>query len=244
MRRAERSMSALPTSAIVLAGGLGTRLKDTVPDLPKPMAPVNNRPFLEHLLDYWIGQGIERFVLSVGYKHEIIQKHFGAYYKDARVDYAIETTALGTGGGALLAAPKIADEYFLLLNGDTYFAVPLAELASFASAKNADWVFSLFRTTDNQRYMGMEVSAQGCITQLQVHTALANGGVYIVRRAALVSLPFSDQASSSLEKDIFPAALASGQGLFGIEFGGSFIDIGVPDDYRRAGTIIGNEGAS
>jgi D-glycero-alpha-D-manno-heptose 1-phosphate guanylyltransferase len=81
-----------PTEAIVLAGGLGTRLRQAVPDLPKPMAPVNGRPFLEHLLDYWIGQGIDRFVLSVGYRHEVVERHFGSRYRSTEIDYAVEAS--------------------------------------------------------------------------------------------------------------------------------------------------------
>ena len=89
--------------AIILAGGLGTRLRPAVPNLPKPMAPVNGRPFLEHQIDYWIRQGVRRFVLSVGYMHEAIEGYFGASYRGAEIAYAVERSPLGTGGGLLLA---------------------------------------------------------------------------------------------------------------------------------------------
>ena len=95
-------MSGRPTTAIVLAGGLGTRLKSVVSELPKPMAPIQGRPFLEYLLDYWIAQGICHFILSVGYRHEVITAHFGIHYRGAQIDYAIEATPLGTGGGCCL----------------------------------------------------------------------------------------------------------------------------------------------
>ena len=135
------------TSAIILAGGLGTRLRGVVPDLPKPMAPISGRPFLEHQIDYWIKQGVSHFVLSVGYRHEVIVDHFGNRYKDAELDYVIEKTPLGTGGGLLLAVEKVGkDEPFLLLNGDTYFAVNLKTLVGFSMTHDADWCFSLFRT--------------------------------------------------------------------------------------------------
>ena len=107
-------------TAIILAGGLGARLNNTVPNLPKPMAPINNRPFLEHQMDYWIGQGINRFILSVGYLKDLIIDHFGDKYKKASIEYAIEHKPLGTGGGLLLAAKNIT-EPFLVLNGDTFF---------------------------------------------------------------------------------------------------------------------------
>src|SRR5215471_11172514 len=96
------------TLAVILAGGLGTRLRGTVPDVPKPMAPIRGRPFLEYQLDYWIGKGINRFVLSVGYRHEVIIDHFGASYRGAELSYAIEHTPLGTGGALLLAVEESA----------------------------------------------------------------------------------------------------------------------------------------
>lgn len=230
-------------SAIILAGGLGTRLRSAVPDLPKPMAPIGTRPFLEYQLDYWIAQGVSHFVLSVGYRHEVIVDYFGCRYKGAELDYAIEKTPLGTGGGLLLAAEKIDDDTpFLLLNGDTYFAVDLKTLIGFSQASNADWGFSLFRTDEVGRYMGMDVSPQGLITSLKSGSGqpgrLANGGVYWVRSRALLNGKVSPGDKISLEDDVFPVALVSGQRLFGIEFPDNFIDIGVPADYHRASALL------
>jgi D-glycero-alpha-D-manno-heptose 1-phosphate guanylyltransferase len=231
------------TSAIILAGGLGTRLRSVVPDLPKPMAPINGRPFLEHQLDYWIKQGVSHFVLSVCYRHEIIVDHFGNRYKGAELDYVIEQTPLGTGGGLLLAVEKMHRvESFLLLNGDTYFAVDLKTLIQFSLANDADWCFSLFRAREEGRYMGMEISPQGQVITLKSGAGqpdrLANGGVYWVNPRALFREKFSPGDKASLEDDIFPTAMAAGQRLFGIEFPGTFIDIGVPDDYHRASTLL------
>lgn len=227
-------------SAVILAGGLGTRLRSTVPDLPKPMAPINGRPFLEHQLEYWVNQGVSRFVLSVGYRHEVIIGHFGDEYKGAAIDYVIEKTPLGTGGGLLLAAEKMdKDAPFLILNGDTYFAVNLETLMEFSEANNADWCFCLFRTNEEGRYMGMDISPQGEIISLKSGTGhLANAGVYWVNPRALLSEIFSPGDKVSLEDDMFPAAMASGRHLVGIEFLGTFIDIGVPDDYHRASALL------
>lgn len=111
-------------TAIILAGGMGTRLRSAVPDLPKPMAPIHERPFLEHQMDYWIGQGVSRFIVSVGYMKEVIMDHFGASYRATPLTYAIEEEPLGTGGGLLLAAQGLS-ETFLVLNGDTFFEVDL-----------------------------------------------------------------------------------------------------------------------
>lgn len=229
--------------AIILAGGLGTRLRAAVPDLPKPMASVGGRPFLEYLLDYWIAQGMSRFVLSVGYRHEAIIDYFGNSHRGAELDYVIEQTPLGTGGGLLLAAEKLGRAApFLVLNGDTYFAVDRKALAAFAEANDADWCFSLFRANETGRYMGMAVSSKGQITSLTSGTGrpgrLANGGVYWVHPRALHVDGFAPGDKASLEDDVVPAAMASGQRLFGIEFPGTFIDIGVPADYRRAPALL------
>jgi D-glycero-alpha-D-manno-heptose 1-phosphate guanylyltransferase len=231
------------TTAIILAGGFGTRLRGTVPDLPKPMAPIGSRPFLEYQLDYWITQEVSHFILSVGYRYEAIVDHFGNSYKGAELNYVIEKTPLGTGGGLLLAAEKIGnDAPFLLLNGDTYFAADLKSLVKVSQENEADWCFSLFRTNEEGRYMGMDVSPQGQITSLKSGVGdpgrLANGGVYWVHPRALRVGRFVSGDKVSLEDDIFPAAMASGDRLFGVEFSGTFIDIGVPDDYHRAPELL------
>lgn len=229
-------------SAVILAGGLGTRLRSVVPELPKPMAPIGGRPFLEYQLDYWIAQGVSRFVLSVGYRYEAITEHFGSRYKGVQIEYAVEERPLGTGGGFLLAAEKLGHGGpFLLLNGDTYFEANWHVLDAFAVEHDADWCFSLFRTSEKGRYMGMETSSQGRITSLKSGVErgprLANGGVYWVH-PRILSRAQASREKLSLEDDVFPAAFAAGQRLFGLEFTGRFIDIGVPDDYHRAATLL------
>ena len=121
--------------AVVLAGGLGTRLRAAVSDVPKPMAPVGGRPFLERLLDYWIGQGVRRAVLAVGYMYDTIRRHFGDEYRGCAIAYSIENHPLGTGGALIQALPLVQDPTFLVLNGDTYFAVPLDALAAGAGQR-------------------------------------------------------------------------------------------------------------
>jgi D-glycero-alpha-D-manno-heptose 1-phosphate guanylyltransferase len=110
-------------------------------------------------------------------------------------------------------------------------------------ANDADWCFSLFRTREEGRYMGMEISPQGRITSLKSGTGrpdrLANGGVYLVNPRALIRERFSPGDKVSLEDDIFPTAMALGQRLMGMEFPGIFIDIGVPEDYRRSPALLG-----
>lgn len=229
-------------SAVILAGGLGTRLRDAVPDLPKPMAPIGGRPFLEYQLDYWISQGVSRFVLSVGYRHEAIVRHFGPRYKGVELEYAVEECPLGTGGGFLAAAEKLGRrEPFLLLNGDTYFRVDWNVLNAYALEQDADWCLSLFRTSEKGRYMGIEMSPQRRITSMksgaEQGVRLANGGVYWVHPRVLSGAGELGE-KLSLEDDLFPNAFAAGRRLFGIEFTGTFIDIGVPEDYHRAATLL------
>ena len=229
-------------SAVILAGGLGTRLRSVVPNLPKPMAPISGRPFLEYQLNYWISQGVSRFVLSVGYRHEAIVQHFGPRYKGVEIEYAVEEGPLGTGGGFLAAAEKVGRrEPFVLLNGDTYFEVDWNVLHAYALDHDADWCLSLFRTSEKGRYMGIEVSPEGRITSLKSGmergSRLANGGVYWVHPRVLSRAPSLGE-KLSLEDDLFPDAFAAGRRLFGIEFKGTFIDIGVPEDYHRATTLL------
>lgn len=230
-------------SAVILAGGLGTRLRSAVPDLPKPMAPIDGRPFLEYQLDYWIKQGISHFVLAVGYRHEVITGHFGERYRTATLDYVFEQTPLGTGGGVLLALQKLPrDQRFLLLNGDTYFAVDLPSLERFAVQHDSEWCFSLFRTRETSRYLGMGVAPDGRINELKSSQdgdeCLANGGVYCIHPRAFDGLSVVAGDSASLENDIFPSAFRAGQGMYGLECEGSFIDIGIPADYHRAGAVL------
>lgn len=232
------------TSAIILAGGLGTRLRSAVPDLPKPMAAINGRPFLEHQIDYWIGQGIMEFTISVGHLRESIQNHFGQDYRGAALRYAIENEPLGTGGGLLLAAAGVPqDRPVLVLNGDTFFEVVLADLIRFHHQHRADWTISLFRTNESDRYMGLRVSKDGRIESLRSGAAanpdlLANGGVYLVEPSVLADSGFAAGSKASLEDDILAVLLAKNARLHGLECAGRFIDIGIPKDYFRAADIL------
>jgi D-glycero-alpha-D-manno-heptose 1-phosphate guanylyltransferase len=231
------------TTAIVLAGGLGTRLRKVVADVPKPLAPINGRPFLEYQLDYWIEQGVTDFVISVGYMRERIMEHFSDQYRGSTVRYSVEESPLGTGGGVLVAAQHLSsDEPFLLLNGDTFFEVDLCALQAFHSEHVSDWTFSMFRANESGRYMGMKVDAGGRITDLGsslgVEGALANGGVYLVDPAVLSSSGWSVGAMLSLEADIVPGLFENGVRFYGLESAGRFIDIGVPSDYALAASVL------
>ncbi len=230
--------------AIILAGGLGSRLKAAVPDVPKPMAPINGRPFLEYLVDYWAGQGVDRFVLSVGYKREIIEQHFAARYKGIEVDYAVEDQPRGTGGGLLLALKHLRQSgTFLILNGDTFFKVDLAPMGRYHQGKLAEVTIALREVDANSRYASVEIDNDGKITAFENRArtsgrALINGGVYLAESTAFAGmLPESDEPVS-IEDQLYPRMLAAGRRMYGFRSSGRFIDIGIPEDYRRAVTVL------
>jgi D-glycero-alpha-D-manno-heptose 1-phosphate guanylyltransferase len=212
--------------AVVLAGGLGTRLRAAVSDVPKPLAPVGGRPFLERLLDYWIAQGVRRAVLAIGYMHELIEKRFGSAYRGCEIAYSVEEKPLGTGGALLHALPELKASRFLVLNGDTYFAVPLKPLEAFHHEKSAQVTMCLHRSRD-PRYTGVTLDANGRVTSLG-GGPVANGGVFLFEKA-----DFPKQAFN-LEKDLLPGI----EKIYGKVFDVPFIDIGIPEDWRAAEAII------
>jgi D-glycero-alpha-D-manno-heptose 1-phosphate guanylyltransferase len=231
------------TVAVVLAGGLGTRLRSVVPDLPKPMARVGDRPFLEYLMDYWINQGVSKFVLSVGYKRDSITSHFGSRYKNIPVAYVIEDEPLGTGGGLVLAAHELS-EPFLLLNGDTYFEVSLCELKRFHEENDADWTIALFKANEAGRYGGITIDQSNNIRQLNSAKGqigeLANGGVYFIKPSVLDPKKFIPGNKYSLEDEVLKSVIDNEKKVIGLQQSGSFLDIGIAKDYLVAQQIICN----
>ena len=231
------------TKAIILAGGLGTRLNSVLSDLPKPLAPINGKPFLEYQMDYWIHQGVDHFVLSVGYLKEKIVDYFGDHYQNIPINYAIEDTPLDTGGGLLKALDFItSDEPILVLNGDTFFEVDLKVINDFHLNRGSIWTFSLFRTKEVGRYMGIHLEPSGKLKfmnqEINDQERLANGGVYLINPSIVKALGYKSGEKISLEKDILKKLSADYTNIYGIEFEGQFIDIGVPDDYKRAAIIL------
>ena len=138
---------------LILAGGFGTRLKSMVSDVPKPMAPIGGRSFLDYLLDYWIGQGIQRFVISTGHLASVIQLRFGSAYRSASITYVHETSPLGTGGAFRLALESVnwANECALMANGDTWFPVQLQQLCADAVQQGAPITIALKKLEKNDR---------------------------------------------------------------------------------------------
>lgn len=249
MRDTKLGITGLPgnvtvDSAIILAGGLGTRLRSAVPDLPKPMAPINGRPFLEYQLAYWIEQGINSFILAVGYRHQIIELHFADRFENASIVYSVEDKPLGTGGALFLALDKVQGERpFLILNGDTFFEVDLQELATFHDTARAELTVALKEVQVNDRYNRVQLGMDGRVVSFDDKTAISghsviNGGVYLAKKSVFENVRKSADKHLSLENQIFPQLLRDDRRLFGRVSYGRFIDIGVPEDYRKASDVL------
>jgi D-glycero-alpha-D-manno-heptose 1-phosphate guanylyltransferase len=234
----------LINTAIILAGGMGTRLQSVVSEVPKPMAPINGVPFLEIQIKYWICQGINNFILSVGYKNEIIVNHFGPKFQGAQINYTIEDIPLGTGGAILRAITEynITDS-FLLLNGDTYFDISLTGLYEFHSKKGSNFTFAVFKSNNTERYMGLNINKNMRLLSELYHEnpedeKYVNGGVYIINPKILLNEKFENNIFYSLENDIFPIINKKSAMIYACKFENNFIDIGVPEDYFLAQKML------
>lgn len=229
----------LPITALVLAGGMGTRLRSVVSDRPKPMALVNGEPFIEILIHALAGKGIREFVLLVGYMADVIEEHFAAHNdKDLRIRFSCEQTPLGT-GGAVKKAEDFASDPSLLVNGDTFFNGDIHRLLQFHREKAADVTLSLLPVRDASRYGSVTVNQEGLITGFRekreriAGRGLINAGFSLISRDFIRSLP-ADRAFS-MERETFPKLAESGR-MFGLISEQSFFDIGTPesyDDFKR-----------
>ena len=222
--------------AIVLAGGFGTRLQTMVSDVPKSMALVNQRPFLEYLFDHLISQGVTKVVLSVGYKHEIISGHFQDNYKSLGIQYAVETEPLGTGGGIRLAFWKIEGLRALVMNGDSLFNLDYRALMDFHLKKKADATLALRKLDDTGRYGRVTMDRYKRITGfvekgLSTGPGHINGGVYIIEKYFLMEPEF--RGRFSMEKDCFERYYPELK-FYGFPADSYFLDIGIPEDYLKA----------
>jgi D-glycero-alpha-D-manno-heptose 1-phosphate guanylyltransferase len=232
--------------AIVLAGGMGTRLSKVINDVPKPMAGINGKPFLEFLLSYLVNNGISHIILSVGYKSEIIKEHFGLSFKGAVISYACETSPLGTGGGIKLALEKTKGKQVYVLNGDTLFNIDLKILAQSHSTTNAKLTIALRIMEDGARFGSVEVDKLHQITAFHeknenAKSVLINGGIYLIDKTWMLNKTFPDKFS--FEKDILEKEFKN-EKFYGIPFNDYFIDIGIPTTYQQAQTDFLNEFSS
>ncbi|MFC2100493.1 nucleotidyltransferase family protein [Bacteroidota bacterium] len=222
--------------AIILAGGLGTRLQKMVSSSPKSMALINGKPFLEYQLDFLSKNSIQQVILSVGYKNEMIRNHFKEKYDKLKIKYAIEKEPLGTGGATKNAFRYITGEEALVLNGDSIFNVDVRAFYSFFLKKKAKICLALRKMDEVCRYGTVIVNKDHRIIAFKEKTdrsigKLINGGCYIINKSFYSDLV--DHEKFSIEKDIFEKIIDS-EGFFGFESNDYFIDIGIPEDYIKA----------
>ncbi len=220
--------------AIVLAGGFGTRLQSVVSDIPKPMAHVNHKPFLEYVLYYLQKNGITRVILSVGYKHEIIKDYFKSSFAGMEVDYVVEDEPLGTGGAILKALSLINQSHVFVINGDTFFNIDLKELLSNHLNYQSDLTLSLKPMESFNRYGSVELNQNFKVIDFKekefVLKGNINGGIYVISKNIFDSfkLPSKFSFEEFMHKNI------NDLNIYATIFNNYFIDIGIPEDYEKA----------
>jgi D-glycero-alpha-D-manno-heptose 1-phosphate guanylyltransferase len=227
---------AMTSQVLILAGGLGTRLRSVVSDRPKVLAEVAGRPFITFLLDRLGQAGFRAVTLLTGYKGEMVEEQLGFNYQGLQLGYSVEETPLGTGGAIRAAARVIACDQLLVLNGDTYFDVDYRALVEQATPGSD--LMACRQVADVGRYGAVQLDATGRVKALAEKGAegpgLINGGIYVLHREAIAARP---EAAFSIESIYFPERLASGH-LRGTAYEDSFIDIGLPDDLQRAASML------
>jgi len=221
--------------AVILSGGLGTRLKSVIKDIPKPLAEVCGKPFLCYILDFLIKHGIERVILSVGYKWEVIKDFFGSQYKNLKLEYAVEDILLGTGGGLKNALKYVYEEEVFVLNGDTFFDIDLNLFYTLHKSKNSKLSIALKEMENTERYGVVKIDENNRIVSFLEKgkrvSGFINGGIYLLNISFFNAL--APEGNFSLEKDFLERFYKEYE-FFGFPFDGYFIDIGVPEDYERA----------
>lgn len=225
---------------IVLAGGLGTRLRSVVADKPKCMAPVGAHPFLYYLLQYLHRQGVTHAILSLGYKSEQVIDWCTKTDLPLEVSFAIEHEPLGTGGAILLAQEYLKGDECFITNGDTFFEVALQDLYAFHQQHNSALTLALKPMREFERYGSVQLDDNGMITAFLekqfCKEGLINGGIYLTSAQYLQSLRLPQQFS--FEKEVLEAQIKSGS-LYGYISDTYFIDIGIPADYERVQADLG-----
>ncbi len=223
--------------AIILAGGLGTRLRDTVPDLPKCMAPIAGEPFLSYVIRYLLSNGVEKFIFSLGYKHEVIESFLQERFATLNYKCVIEDEPLGTGGAIRLSLEQASEENVLIVNGDTLFKININELLELHKVKNAECTIAIKPMQNFDRYGAVEINSKNCIKKFHekqfYKEGLINGGVYVLNVAAFFLKELGSKFS--FEKNYLEFFCKENRMAGSIQQG-YFIDIGIPEDFEKAQT--------
>jgi NDP-sugar pyrophosphorylase family protein len=233
------------TTAIILAGGLGMRLRAAVADRPKVLAAVAGRPFLAYLLEQIEAAGILRAILCTGYRGEQVRAAFGPRFGRISLEYSQEAEPRGTGGALALAAGLCQSDQVLAMNGDSYCRADLAVFASTHGRQKAKASLLLTQVEEGSRFGRVCLGAEGAILNFEEKggaggPACINAGIYLIQRPLLDSIPTG--RAISLEREVFPQWM--GRGLFGQIVPGPFLDIGTPESYARAERFLAGEKAA
>lgn len=225
-------MTTLP--CVVLAGGLGTRLRSAVPDLPKCLAPVGGRPFLEIQMRTLAAQGVDRFVLSLGHMAASVQAAVRAFDVPAEIGCIVETQPLGTGGAVLHVFHEAGLDEALVVNGDTDITADLAPMRQPLDTPAGERArMAVVQVADRARYGGVELDGAvvGRFVEKGHHgPGLINAGLYRLHATAFEG--FGRGTAFSMESDVMPRLFPQ-RALHAVVLDGEFIDIGVPEDYHR-----------
>ncbi|MEJ7611753.1 MAG: nucleotidyltransferase family protein [Ferruginibacter sp.] len=224
---------------IILAGGLGTRLRSEVPDLPKCLAPVAGKPFLHWVIRHLLSQKVETFIFSVGYMHEKTEAFIAKEYPGLPVKFSAETTPLGTGGAIKFAFRQCSGSDVMAVNGDTLFETDHDRLMYYHLENNAACTLALKPVTDSDRYGSVETDERGNIISFRektfIRAGLINGGVYLLNRQRFEDAGLPE--IFSFEKDYLEKSVGA-QKMIGVRDDGYFIDIGIPADLEKANIEI------
>lgn len=231
------------TQAIILAGGLGTRLKSVVADKPKVLSPVAGKPFLHYIIQYLQKQEITEYVFSLGYLADQVLDFLKVNYPNLNYTYCIEDTPLGTGGGIKKAMQLTTNDNVLIVNADTYFDVSLQSMFSFHEKSLSNCTISLKKMTNFDRYGTVELNEENTILTFKEKAyqseGLINGGYVIISKS--IFLAFTQQLPEifSFEKDFLETNIQK-LAIKGFVSEGYFIDIGIPEDFQKAQIVFSN----
>jgi D-glycero-alpha-D-manno-heptose 1-phosphate guanylyltransferase len=220
--------------AIILAGGFGTRLKSLVNDIPKPMAPVKNQPFISYIFEQLHKYKFEKVILAAGYRSEVFLSYFGTSYKNLELIYSVEKEPLGTGGAILKASELLSSDCFLVVNGDTFFEVDFEKMEQKFMKSKSGLMVALKPMVNFDRYGAVVASEEKIISFNEkkfCEEGLINGGIYMVIKDWLNERAIGKVFS--FEKDILENLVIKDDITYYIS-DGYFIDIGIPEDYKRA----------
>jgi D-glycero-alpha-D-manno-heptose 1-phosphate guanylyltransferase len=220
--------------AIILAGGLGTRLQSAVPDLPKSLAPVAGKPFLSYLLDYSKKQGINKFIFALGHKNDQIESFVKKSLPEGSYLFSVEDQPLGTGGAIYKACNLVEGPNVVVLNADTFFGISYLNLTIIHELRKSNCTLALKPMKAFDRYGAVEIEKQlvtGFSEKKYYKEGLINGGVYALSVAALLQKSFP--VHFSIEQDYLEKEYRNGK-ILALVSDAYFIDIGIPEDYQRA----------